>query len=384
MIMKPRATAIVLAAGYSSRMNGFKPLLPLGETTVLERIITLFQDAGVSDIRVVVGYRADDLLPLLRKMEISYIVNEDFETGMFSSVVAGVKGLEKSVDPFFILPVDIPLIRPWTIHLLFQAYQGKSGKIIHPCFQGKRGHPPLISASLAAKITHWGGHDGLRGALAQFEADAIQIEVPDENILFDMNTQDDYRQLHAKWRQYDIPTRQECEVLLNTTFAMEKGLYNHSHIVARLASLMAKALNKAGCCVDLDLILAAALLHDIAKGTSQHPRAGGQILREIGYPRVADIAAAHVDITIRDGEEIDESQLVYLSDKMTQGDQYVADFKQRFEAKLEQFSHAPDIQRNINNRLENALEIQRRVQAKLNRPLDDILSKRALKEADDL
>jgi hypothetical protein len=104
----------------------------------------------------------------------------------------------------------------------------------------------------------------------------------------------------------------------------------------------------------------------------------------MGYPRVADIAAAHVDITIYEGEEINESQVVYLSDKMAQGDQYVADFKQRFEAKLEQFSHAPDIQRNINNRLENALEIQRRVQAKLNRPLDDILSKRALKEADEL
>ena len=48
--MKTRANAIVLAAGYSSRMGEFKPLLPLGETTVLERIITLFQDAGVSEL----------------------------------------------------------------------------------------------------------------------------------------------------------------------------------------------------------------------------------------------------------------------------------------------------------------------------------------------
>lgn len=382
--MKTRATAIVLAAGYSSRMGEFKPLLPLGETTVLERIITLFQDAGVSDIRVVVGYRSADLLPLLRKMEVSCIVNEDFEAGMFSSVVAGVKGLQKSVDLFFILPVDIPLIRPWTIRLLFQAYQQKKGKIIHPCFQGKQGHPPLISASLKDRITDWNGHDGLRGALAQFQADAIQIEVPDENILFDINTQDDYRQLCAKWRQYDVPTKQECEILLNTTFAIEKGLYNHSHMVTRLALLMGTALNEAGCCLDLDLISAAALLHDIAKGESQHARTGGQILREMGYPRVADIVAAHVDIAIHEGQEIDESQVVYLSDKMTQGDQYVADFKPRFEAKLGQFSHAPEIQRNITGRLENALEIQRRVESKLKRSLDDILRKTIPKEADAL
>ena len=382
--MKTRATAIVLAAGYSSRMGEFKPLLPLGETTVLERIITLFQDAGVSDIRVVVGYRSEDLLPLLRKMEVSCIVNEDFEAGMFSSVVAGVKGLQKSVDLFFILPVDIPLIRPWTIRLLFQAYQQKKGKIIHPCFQGKQGHPPLISASLKDRITDWNGHDGLRGALAQFQADAIQIEVPDENILFDINTQDDYQQLCAKWRQYGVPTRQECEILLNTTFAIEKGLYNHSHMVTRLALLMGTALNEAGCCLDLDLISAAALLHDIAKGTPQHARTAGQILREMGYPRVADIVAAHVDIAIHEGQEIDESQVVYLSDKMAQGEQYVADFKPRFEAKLGQFSHAPEIQRNITGRLENALTIQRRVETKLKRSLDDILRKTIPKEADAL
>ncbi len=379
--MKTRATAIVLAAGYSSRMGEFKPLLPLGETTVLERIITLFQDAGVSDIRVVVGYRSADLLPLLRKMEVSCIVNEDFEAGMFSSVVAGVKGLQKSVDLFFILPVDIPLIRPWTIRLLFQAYQQKKGKIIHPCFQGEQGHPPLISASLKDQITYWNGHDGLRGALAQFQADAIRIEVPDENILFDINTQNDYQQLCAKWRQYGVPTKQECEILLNTTFAIEKGLYNHSHMVTRLALLMGTALNEAGCCLDLDLISAAALLHDIAKGTPQHARTGGQILREMGYPRVADIVAAHVDIAIHEGQEIDESQVVYLSDKMTQGDQYVADFKPRFEAKLGQFSHAPEIQRNITGRLDNALEIQRRVETKLKRSLDDILRKTVPKEA---
>jgi putative nucleotidyltransferase with HDIG domain len=380
--MKTRVTAIVLAAGYSSRMGKFKPLLSLGETTVLERVITLFRDAGISDIRVVVGYRSEELLPLLGKMGVPYIVNQNFRAGMFSSVVAGVKSLEESVDVFFVLPVDIPLIRPWTLHLLLQAYQGGKGKIIHPCFQGKRGHPPLVSACLADQITVWRGRDGLKGALAQLEADAIQIEVPDENILLGMNTLDDYHQLQAKWRRYDIPTSRECEVLLNTTSSMEKWLYDHSHLVARLALLMGRALSDAGCSLDLDLIFAGALLHDIAKGTSQHAVAGGRILREMGYPRVADIAASHVDIVIHEGEEINESEVVYLSDKMVLGDQYVTDFRPRFEAKLREFSHAPDIQTNINRRLENALTIQRRVERRLNRPLEAILSQVVFKAAE--
>ncbi len=382
MTMKTRATAIVLAAGYSSRMGKFKPLLPLGETTVLGRAITLFRDAGISDIRAVVGYRSEDLLPLLGKMGVSCIVNENFRAGMFSSVVAGVKGLEKSTDAFFILPVDIPLIRPWTLHLLLQAYQGKKGLIIHPCFEGKRGHPPLISARLTGQIINWSGHNGLSGALAQSEADAIQIEVPDENILLGMNTLDDFHQLQAKWRSYDIPTGRECEVLLTTTFHVEKGVYDHSHMVARLAVQMGTALNDAGCDLDLDLILAGALLHDIAKGTSQHAVAGGRILREMGYPRVADIAAAHIDIAIHEEEEVNEREVVYLSDKMAFGDRYVVDFRPRFEAKLREFSHAPDIQENITRRLQGALTIQRRVESRLNRPLEAILSQVVFKAAE--
>ncbi len=382
MTMKTRVTAIVLAAGYSSRMGKFKPLLPLGETTVLERVITLFRDARISDIRVVVGYRREELLPLLGKMRVSYVVNHNFHAGMFSSVVAGVESLEESVDVFFILPVDIPLIRPWTVRLLFRAYEEGEGKIIHPCFGGKRGHPPLISVCLADQITAWSGGGGLKGALTKLEADAIQIEVPDENILLDVNTLDDYHQLQAKWRRYDIPTSRECEVLLNTTSSMEKGLYDHSHLVARLALLMGRALSDAGCSLDLDLIFAGGLLHDIAKGTSQHAAAGGRILREMGYPRVADIAASHVDIVLHEEGEINESEVVYLSDKMVQGDQYVADLRPRFEAKLREFSHAPDIQENISRRLENALTIKRRVERRLNRPLEAILNQVVLKAAE--
>jgi molybdenum cofactor cytidylyltransferase len=137
---------------------------------------------------------------------------------------------------------------------------------------------------------------------------------------------------------------------------------------------MGTALNNAGCGLDLDLIFAAALLHDIAKGTSGHALMGGRILREMGYPRVADIVAEHVDIAVGEGDTINESQVVYLSDKMVQDDRFVVDFRQRFKARLKEFSHSPDIQRNIMRRLENALTIRRRIERRLNRPLQEILS----------
>ena len=53
--------AILLAAGRSQRMGAFKPLLPFGETTVIRRCIQNLRQAGVEDIVVVLGHRAEEL-----------------------------------------------------------------------------------------------------------------------------------------------------------------------------------------------------------------------------------------------------------------------------------------------------------------------------------
>lgn len=75
--MAGAVTAVVLAAGYSSRMGEFKPLLPLGEVTVLERVVTLFHDAGISDVRVVTGHREADLKPRLERLGARAVANPD-------------------------------------------------------------------------------------------------------------------------------------------------------------------------------------------------------------------------------------------------------------------------------------------------------------------
>lgn len=53
--------AVVVAAGMSSRMGDFKPMLSLGELTISRRLITSLKQAGVDRIVVICGYRAEDL-----------------------------------------------------------------------------------------------------------------------------------------------------------------------------------------------------------------------------------------------------------------------------------------------------------------------------------
>ena len=97
-------TAIILAAGLSSRMERFKPLLPLGSTTMIERVISLFRHSGIVDIPVVIGHNQADLDPVIRSSGARPVVNPHFEDGMFSSVVAGVRSLRKGRRRFSACP----------------------------------------------------------------------------------------------------------------------------------------------------------------------------------------------------------------------------------------------------------------------------------------
>lgn len=354
-------------------MGEFKPLLPLGETTVLERVIGIFRDAGIDTIRVVMGHRSADLLPFLQRPDVLPVHNEHYREGMFTSVVAGIGSLEDFQGAFFLLPVDIPLVRLHTVITMMEACQRDNRRILYPSFHGRRGHPPLISTEYKDRIVAWSGQGGLKSFLAQHDSDSADVEVADEYILEDMDTPEDYRRLLSMWRRGHIPTPRECEMLLLNRFGVKKPLLDHSRGVARLADLLARQLNEAGCRLDLDLITAASLLHDLAKGKPDHATAGARILSETGYPDVAEIVAVHMDIIVRPLEPIGEGEVVYLADKMTQGDRYVP-LEERFAARMKRHADDPEACQAVAERLKNALIIQRRIESRLGRPLQEILT----------
>lgn len=193
-----KIVAVILAAGCSSRMGAFKPLLPFGKTTLLERAIALFRGAGIADIRVVVGHRADELLPLLESLQVRPLRNERHAEGMFSSVVTAAASLEAECDAFLLLPVDLPLLRRQTVELLLRAWQSGAGGILYPACHGRRGHPPLLATSYRDAILAWPGAGGLKALLRKYPADAASIETGDEGILLDMDTPEDYQRLRPR------------------------------------------------------------------------------------------------------------------------------------------------------------------------------------------
>lgn len=160
-----------------------------------------------------------------------------------------------------------------------------------------------------------------------------------------------------------VPNGAECRKLWNRYHTPEQ-VRNHCLAVCEQAVRIGTALNQAGCNLDLNLIRSAALLHDVARTRPEHARAGAEILRREGYPEVAGIIARHHDLhkTIM-LEKPDETDVVYLADKMVNGTRVVT-LEERFaesRKKCEKMADSRAALEAQNRRFEEAKQVEDKI-----------------------
>lgn len=199
--------AVLVAAGLSSRMGAFKPMLPFGSSTVALHMISLLKKEGIEPIVVVTGYRADDLEYHLRDAGVRFSRNERYrETQMFDSVRIGIRAIYEECERFMILPIDTPAIMPETIRKLLKLNAPLSRTIC----RGKPGHPILISSKTAKRLCTYEGPGGLRGAMEHDGIPITNLEVDDEGIYRDMDTREEYMEL-LRWNNERLRNCKEIQ-----------------------------------------------------------------------------------------------------------------------------------------------------------------------------
>ena len=357
--------AIIPVAGLSSRMKDFKPLLPLGEKSILETSIHLFKQNDIKDIFVVTGHRSAELETHIAAMDATSVHNPDFHQGMFSSILAGVNRLKPDCRAFFLLPADIPAIRPYTIKEMLTAHKNGEKKIIYPLFEDKRGHPPLISTHCLNAIQNFTRAGGLRACLADFEAEAMDLQVCDRAIHMDADTPDDYEEVLKKYENISIPEPSECLCLLKNSPMTDERIMNHCVKVAETALKICACLNQSPHLFNVRLIEAAALLHDIARKAPNHAIKGAELLRDMGFPDVADIVMEHMDLKTTGNIPLNEKEIVYFADKLVVGNQLVMNFENRFKEKLNTLKANTRSVTAIKSRLKTACMIKGKIEKAL-------------------
>lgn len=194
--------AVILAAGLSSRMGAFKPLLDVGGMPAAERIIKEAGSAGIGHMIMVTGYRRELLEPLVEREGVTEAYNDRYRDGMFSSVKTGVsefRRLFKNDAAFFLLPVDCPLVTGDIMKKLMDEYVmrgcGKSFSV--PVYEGKKGHPLLIPSYYADEICAHDGRGGLKAVTDRHRDMIIRVPVDDEGCILDMDTPRGYEDIKS-------------------------------------------------------------------------------------------------------------------------------------------------------------------------------------------
>ena len=193
--------AVILAAGMSSRMKAFKPLLDIGGRPALIYLEETVKAAGVEDIIVVTGHGAELLREELAARHLTEAYNSGYRSGMFSSIRTGLSEALKrwpEKKGFLLMPADCPLIAAETIRALISAARSEEdgeGRFFVPVYEGKKGHPLLIPSGRAEQIISHDPDGSLKEITDRCPDQMVRVPVRDEGCVMDMDSPETYQDL---------------------------------------------------------------------------------------------------------------------------------------------------------------------------------------------
>jgi molybdenum cofactor cytidylyltransferase len=183
-------TAIILAAGRSTRMGGPNKLLAELGAKKLVRIATEQALASkASDVVVVTGHQAELVEKALEGLKVRFVRNPDFAGGLASSVKAGIATVPEHADGAVICLGDMPLIDADLIDRLIDNFAPDRGNlIVVPAADGRRGNPVLWSRRFFRELMTLDGDIGARHLIAKHAEAVAEVPVDGQSAFLDIDT----------------------------------------------------------------------------------------------------------------------------------------------------------------------------------------------------
>jgi molybdenum cofactor cytidylyltransferase len=183
-----RVAALVLAAGSSRRMAGENKLLaPVGGVPMLRRAANAALASRCAGVVVVTGFAADAVRDALAGLDLEFVHNPAHESGMASSLRAGLAALAAETDAAVVVLGDMPGIDAGHIDRLIAAFDPQQPKIVVPIKDGRRGNPILWPRAYFAEMQQVQGDVGARDLLQRHAAQVAAVACDDE-IFADVDT----------------------------------------------------------------------------------------------------------------------------------------------------------------------------------------------------
>jgi molybdenum cofactor cytidylyltransferase len=193
-------SAIVLAAGMSTRMGQNKLLLVFKGKPLIARAVDTLLASEIDEVIVVLGNEADKVREKLHGRKVRLIENPDFREGLSSSVRVGVTAVSRQADGIMVYLADQPLLEPADVNRILRAFAhakeaGKS--IVVPFFDKQRGNPVLLDSSYRDAILGVVGDVGCKGVIKRYPDQVFVVQMESDHVIRDMDTIEEYEAVLA-------------------------------------------------------------------------------------------------------------------------------------------------------------------------------------------
>jgi molybdenum cofactor cytidylyltransferase len=187
-------TAVVLAAGAASRFGSQKLLASFRGAPLVRRTVENVLASGVSETIVVLGREGDQVRDALADLAVRFVTNADFQSGLSTSVRAGINAIAPSATAAIVVLGDQPGVSADIIDRLIEERLRSGRPIVVPEYAGTRGNPVLFEATLFGELQTIEGDQGARAVIARDPTRVATVSFPFE-MPADVDTPEDYARL---------------------------------------------------------------------------------------------------------------------------------------------------------------------------------------------
>jgi molybdate transport repressor ModE-like protein len=227
--------ALIAASGIHLNIPDFDPTIRMGDTSIIKKMIITLQHADVDPIVVITGHNAQNIEKHLARMGVVFLRNDDYRNrDMFHAVQMGIDYLQRECGRIFVMPVDVPLFTSASLRMLLD---GKKDAVC-PVFNGKPGHPILLGSGLFGDILNYKGNNGLWGAVTAKGREVEYIDVNDEGILFELETEEDLLRMRQSATRSREPLRYSLQLKIGRNeLVFGPGILQFLELVDRTGSM---------------------------------------------------------------------------------------------------------------------------------------------------
>ncbi|HLB67801.1 MAG TPA: NTP transferase domain-containing protein [Thermoplasmata archaeon] len=206
-------SAIVLAAGTSSRMGQPKVLVRIDGRPVLDRVLGALRASRVKQILVVLGPQASRVRREVPLDGATVVVNPHYAKGMSTSLRAGIASLDPRAEAFLVVLADQPFVSPTTMDALIARREESGAKILIPTFGGARGNPVLVDRSLSEEVEAISGDQGCRAIFGDHTDEILEVPVGDPGVLLDLDTPEQLKRIEQAIERGESPASWVAELV---------------------------------------------------------------------------------------------------------------------------------------------------------------------------